>query len=132
MSSLTNAMEAHVVNHFLRNTAVTSPSAVYLALYPTDPGEDDSGIEASYTGYARQEVTFTAIDSTGKTQNSVPVIFADNEDQVSANVRFVGVVTEEIVGNGELLLHAPLGVEKELDTGEGLTFKTGGCAFTLD
>lgn len=42
-------------------TAVTPPSgsqSVYLALYVTSPGSGNTGTEVSYSGYARQEITF--------------------------------------------------------------------------
>jgi hypothetical protein len=34
--------------------------SLYVALYTTNPGEDDSGTEAVYTGYARQAVVRSA------------------------------------------------------------------------
>src|SRR5690625_6018536 len=61
MSSFSPYLEKAVLDHVLGTAAFTAPSAVYVALSSTDPGADGSSItEPTYTGYARQEATFSA------------------------------------------------------------------------
>lgn len=74
MSKISNYLENVIINHFLRNTATSSPSAVYLALYTTDPTDADTGTEVSGGSYARQAITFSA-PSNGSTSNSSTITF---------------------------------------------------------
>lgn len=58
--AMTTFMANALLNHVLRNTAYTSPSSVFLALFTSNPGEGGGGTEVSGGGYARQAVTFGA------------------------------------------------------------------------
>ena len=78
MSAFSNYLEGKIVDHFLRNTSVSSPTTVYLALFESDPGEDASGTETAYTGYARQASTWTVLDGAGETKNNASVSFPAN------------------------------------------------------
>jgi hypothetical protein len=60
MAQMTNYLENAVINHFFRNSAVTSPTTVFVALYTVAPGEAGGGTEVTGAGYARQAVTFAA------------------------------------------------------------------------
>jgi hypothetical protein len=55
MAGFTNAVSKSLIDSWV---AGITP---YVALYTTNPGEDGTGgVEANYTGYARQPVTFNA------------------------------------------------------------------------
>ncbi len=77
MSDLSNYAENAVGNHLFRNTSLTSPAAVYLALFTavTD-AEAGTGTEVSTSGtaYARQAITFGA-PANGVFTNSSTVTF---------------------------------------------------------
>jgi len=63
MSDLSNYAENAIGNHVLRNTSMTSPAAVYLAMFTAvSDSEAASGTEVSTSGtaYARQAITFGA------------------------------------------------------------------------
>jgi hypothetical protein len=49
-----------VLNHLFRNIAMPSPTTVFLALYTSNPNEDNSGTEVTGGAYARQEITYAA------------------------------------------------------------------------
>lgn len=54
-----NYLENGILN-VLRGVSFTAPAAVYLALFLSDPGEDgSSGMEISYSGYARMPINFS-------------------------------------------------------------------------
>jgi len=73
--ALTNYAENAVLDHTLGTNAMSSPSAIYLALFPDDPGDDMTGAtELSAGGYSRQQVTFDAA-SNGTASNSADVTF---------------------------------------------------------
>ena len=63
--SISNYLEAKILDHVLRNTAYTPASTVYLALHTTDPGEDGSGAEVTGGSgpYSRKSITFAAAQS---------------------------------------------------------------------
>lgn len=75
MSELTDYLEDALVNHVFRNSAYTSPTTVYLALFTAAPSDAGGGTEvAGGTGYARQAITFGA-PSGGASTNSNPMTF---------------------------------------------------------
>jgi len=58
--TLSNWYVDNVLNETYRNIAWTRPSAVYLALYTSNPTANDTGTEVSGGAYARKTVTFAA------------------------------------------------------------------------
>lgn len=76
MAEMTNAFENDVVNHFLRNAAVTSPSAVYLHAFSANPGESGAGTEVAGGSYAPQAITFGA-PSNGTASNTNTITFTN-------------------------------------------------------
>lgn len=76
MTMLSNYLETAWVNHVLRNTAYTSPgTSVYVALYTSDPAEDNSGTEVSGSNYSRVQVTAWDAPSSRATQNTNAITF---------------------------------------------------------
>jgi hypothetical protein len=67
-------LENAMINHVYRNTAYTPPTAVYAALYTTDPTDADTGTEVTGGSYARQAITFGA-PVNGVSSNTVEVVF---------------------------------------------------------
>lgn len=57
--SLSAYLENALLNHAFCGTPMTQPSALYLALYTTDPTSADVGTEVSGGSYARQAITGT-------------------------------------------------------------------------
>lgn len=55
----TNYFERMILNT-LCGVRAGAPSAVYVGLFLTNPGDAGSGTEVSYTGYARKRITFSA------------------------------------------------------------------------
>ena len=71
MSAASNYLENALGNAVLRNTAYSSPAAVYLALYTSSPAEDASGAEVTDAGsYARTAITFGAPSNGAFTQSA--------------------------------------------------------------
>lgn len=76
MSDFSNYAENAIANHLLRNTALTSPAAVYLALFTAvSDAEAGTGTEVTGGSYARVAITFGA-PSNGVVTNSAAVTFA--------------------------------------------------------
>lgn len=131
MSAFSNYLEERIVEHFLRNNTVASPTTIYLALFETDPGEDASGTETSYTSYARQTSTWTALDGSGQTKNVSSVTFpANGNASASATVTHAAIFDAATLGN--CLLYGPLASSKTLAVGDVLSFAANALTLTLD
>jgi len=121
-----NYLENAVVNHVLRNTPLTSPTTVYLALFTSDPGEAGSGTEVSGGSYARQSVAFAA-PSDGVVTNSGLVTFP-------AATAGWGTVTHvaifDALTSGNMLYYGPMSVSKLVSIGDVVTVAVGQLSVT--
>lgn len=127
MSAATNFLENALANHVLRNTAYTSPSAVYAALFTAAPGEAGGGTEVSGNAYARQAVTFGA-PSDGVCLNSALVTFP------TATGNW-GTITHwalfDASTNGNMLVYDDLTSSKTINTDDVFTFPIGNLSVSV-
>ena len=127
MSEISNYLENALINVTLRNTAYTTPTTVYLALYTSDPTDADTGTEVSGGDYARQSITMGA-PSNGVSVSSADISFP--QCTVSwGTVAFVGIRDASTAGN--LLYHSPLTVSKAIDVGDIFKVAAGSLSVTL-
>ena len=127
MSEISNYLENALINATLRNTAYTSPTTVYVALYTTDPTDADTGTEVSGNAYARQSVTFSA-PSNGATSNSAAVEFPQATGSWGT-VAYIGLLDASSGGN--LLYHTPLDASKTIATGDVFRIAIGSLTVTI-
>lgn len=113
MSSKSDYLEDKILDHVLRNTAYTSPTTVYVALYTADPSDAGGGTEVSGGSYARESVAFDAA-SGGVTQNTSLITYTTATaswgtitafgifDLGSAgNLLYWGQITDKLIDNGD-------------------------------
>lgn len=78
MSAMTNHFEQLILNT-MRGATATAPTAVYVALFLSDPTESGTaGTEADYSGYTRQALTLSTpviSGTTVSTQNTTQITF---------------------------------------------------------
>lgn len=127
MSELSNHLETALINATLRNTAYTSPAAVYAALFTTDPTDAGSGTEVSGGSYARTAITFGS-PSNGVTTNSADVTFPTCT-VAWGTVTHMGIYDASTSGN--LLYHTPLDASKTVDSGDIFKISSGNLSVTL-
>lgn len=127
MSEMSNYLENALINATLRNTAYTSPTTVYLALYTTDPTDADTGTECSGSGYARQAITFGA-PSNGVTTNSAVIEYAQAGNSWGT-ITHIGI--RDALTTGNLLYHSPLDASKTIATGDVFRVAIGSLSVTL-
>ena len=127
MSEISNYLENALINATLRNTAYTSPTTVYVALYTTDPTDADTGTEVSGNAYARQSVTFSA-PSDGATSNSAAVEFPQATGSWGT-VAYIGL--RDASSGGNLLYHPPLDASKTIATGDVFRIAIGSLTVTI-
>ena len=128
MSKISNYLENVIINHFLRNTPTSSPSAVYLALYTSDPTDADTGTEVSGGSYARQAITFSA-PSNGSTSNSSTITFPTATGNWGT-ITHMGIRDDSSGGN--LLFYGPLTTSKTITTGDQFIVNSGNLTVTID
>ena len=127
MSEMSNYLETALVNATLRNTAYTSPAAVYAALFTTDPTDAGSGTEVTGGSYARTAITFGS-PSNGVTTNSADVTFPTCT-VAWGTVTHMGIYDASTSGN--LLYHTPLDASKTVDSGDIFKISSGNLSVTL-
>lgn len=137
MSAMSNHTKKKLGEHLLRGVASTSPGETYLALFVSNPGDDGSGTEASYPGYARQTMgatasaAFSTIGIDGKTFNQNSITFPPNG--LSSNVVITHWALYDASGaGGNLLLHGPLDSTKTLEPTDVLSMPAGNLEVQFD
>jgi hypothetical protein len=127
MAEMSNYLENALINVTLRNTAYTTPTTVYLALYTTDPTDADTGTEVSGGSYARQSITFGA-PSNGVSTNSAAIEFPQATGSWGT-ITHVGI--RDALTTGNLLYHTPLDVSKTIASGDIFRVAIGSLSVTL-
>lgn len=127
MSAMSNYLENALVNATLRNTSYTSPAAVYVALFTTDPTDAGSGTEVSGGSYARQAATFGS-PSNGASTTSADISFPQATGSWGTVTHF-GVYDASSTGN--LLYHGALTASKTIETGDIFKIASGSLTITL-
>lgn len=126
--AMSNYLETAILNAVLRGIPYSTPPTVYVALYTTDPTDEDIGVEVSGEGYVRQPVTFGE-PSDGVVSNTEDILFP----VASANwgtITHVGIRDAETGGN--LLFHSALEMPKTIEIGDQLKIPAGQLVISLD
>ena len=125
---MSNYLENALGNAVLRGSAFTSPPAIYVGLFTTDPQDDNSGTEVSGGAYTRKTITFNA-PSNGVFTSSADVSF----DQATATW---GTITHlalfDQLSGGNQLFHTPLDISKLVETGDIFTIRAGQLTVTFE
>lgn len=117
-------LENKILDHTLRNTAFTSPTTVYLALFTSNPGESGSGSEVTGGSYARQTITFAAASggvsasSNSQTFTSLP----------TATITHLGIYDASSGGN--LLYYGAFSTSLTVSSGDNVTIDSGDITIT--
>ena len=127
----TNYFEQMILNVF-RGATAAAPSTVYLGLFLTSPGESGSaGQEVSYTGYARQPITFSApaaMETGIGIQNAADITFPASPSSAGSG-SYIGVFDSATDGN--CLLYGALEVEQDIEVQEAPVIVAGGAKWWL-
>lgn len=129
MAEMSDFLENALLNATLNGTTYTSPAAVYVGLFTSDPTDAGSGTEVSGGSYARKAVTFgTASGTSGSISNDAAVEF----DQATGDwglVAYIGI--HDALTTGNLLYHTALDSSKQIDTGDIFKIAIGSLTVTL-
>lgn len=127
MAAMSNYLENALINATLRNTSYSSPAAVYVALFTTDPTDAGTGTEVTGGSYARQAATFTS-PSNGSSTLAADVTFPTATGNWGTVTHF-GIYDASTSGN--LLYHGALNNSKNIQTGDILRIQVNNLTVTL-
>lgn len=128
--SFSDNAETLVLNWILDPlSSPTRPSATYLALFTSNPGETGSGTEVSTSGtaYARQSVSMTV---SGNTATNAAAVEFPTATALYGTVTHVAIYDAVTAGN--MIAYAALTTSKTIDTGDVLRVPAGDLDVTLD
>jgi len=128
MSELSDYLENAVLNLTLNGTAFTAISTPYLALFTADPTDAGTGAEATWTGYARQSMSFATASGTGGSISTDAAITFPATD-ASVTITHLGIMDAATAGN--LLYHTVLDTSKALSNTDVISFDSGNVTVTL-
>lgn len=128
MSELSDYLENAILNLTLNGTAFTAVATPYLALFTADPTDAGTGAEATWTGYARQSMSFATASGTGGSISTDAAITFPATD-ASVTITHFGIM--DAATNGNLLYHTPLDASKVLSSTDVISFDSGNITVTL-
>lgn len=121
----TNYFENAMLN-LMRGTSITAPASIYLALFVSNPGDTGTeGTEITYSGYARQAITFSAPATSGGgmvMENTALISFP--EASTSAGTVTYVAVYDSLTG-GNMWLYGQLDTPLTVQTGVSPVFRAG-------
>lgn len=121
MASLSTYLKNKLNDGILRNVAYTFPTTVYLALFTTDPTNDNTGTEVSGGSYVRLPITFSASVG-GSSSNTTDIIFS-TATIAWGNITHGGIF--DALSGGNLLFHSALSTPKLISIGDIFKILTG-------
>ena len=114
----------------LKGSSITAPANLYLGLFLSNPGDTGTaGTEVSYTGYARQPITFSAPAAvSGATSgmvlsNSAVITFPESTTSSSVTAQYIGVFDAATGGN--MYLYGQLDTPLVIQSGVSPVFRAG-------
>ncbi len=128
MSGFTDYLEDALLKHVFTNTAYTSPTTVYAALFTVAPSDTGGGTEVSGGAYARQSMAFSVSGTGTLATNSAAVVYPTATADYGTVVA-VGIFDASTSGN--LLAYANLTTSKTVSSGDVFRFNAGDVDITL-
>lgn len=142
--SKSNIQESAYLKLIFQNIAMANigdangiqPSAtsgsLYVALYTSDPSEDGSGTEATYTSYARQSVARSSVgwSVSGNQVNNAGIITFPVSTGNSNTITHFGILTD--LTSGDLVGSGALTSSLLVETGDTPKFNVGDITIIED
>jgi hypothetical protein len=125
--SFSNTYETNVLTWTFTTSSVTRPTAWYLGLFTTAPGEAGGGTEVSGGSYAREAVTFSVSGDTATNTAALEFAVATAD---WGTITHVAVFDASSGGNQ--IAYAALTTSKTIATGDVLRVPAGDLDITLD
>lgn len=125
--SFSNTYETIILNFAFNASSVTRPTAWYIGLFTSNPGEGQGGSEISGNGYVRKPATFTVSGNTGTNSNVIEFPAATG---TWGTISYIAVFDSQ--ASGTQIAYAGLSVSKTITAGDVLRIPAGDIDITLD
>jgi len=125
--SLTNTFETTTLTWLFTAGSATRPTAWYLGLFTSDPGESGAGTEVSGGGYAREAVTFTV---SGNTATNSGAIEWDAATASWGTVTHIAIM--DAASGGNMIASNALTASKTIGIDDIIRVPAGDLDITLD
>jgi hypothetical protein len=125
--SFSNTYETLVLQYTFTNASVTRPTAWYLGLFTSAPGEAGGGTEVSGGSYVREAVTFSV---TGDTATNTAAVEWPVATATWGTITHIAVYDASTGGNQ--IAYAALTNAKTIASGDVLRVPAGDLDITLD
>ncbi|MDX1449213.1 MAG: hypothetical protein R3246_09140 [Acidimicrobiia bacterium] len=128
MSAISNYLEDALLKLVFKSTAFSSPGTTHLALYSSNPADDDSGTEISGGSYARQSIPWGAYtNGTGSLTTNDDINFTNMPAVTVSHVAIFDAAT-----GGNMLWYGALTSSKSVNSGDTFAITSGNLTVTLD
>jgi len=128
MAEFSTYLENKLLDHVLNNTAYTSPTTTFVALFTDNPTDAGTGTEVTGGSYARQPLSVGA--ATGGVCTSDADVTFPQCTATWGTITHIGIY--DALTSGNLLMHTPLTTSKTIDVDDILKFSTGNLTVSLD
>jgi hypothetical protein len=125
--SFSNTYETNVLTWTFTTGAVTRPTAWYIGLFTSDPGEAQGGTEVSGGSYVREDVTFTVSGDTATNSAAIEWPVATANWGTITHIAVYDALT-----GGNQIAYAALTISKTISTGDVIRIPAGDLDVTLD
>ena len=125
--SFSNTYETLVLQYTFTNASVTRPTAWYLGLFTSAPGEAGGGTEVSGGSYVRKAVTFSV---TGDTATNTAAVEWPVATATWGTITHIAVY--DALSGGNQIAYAALTNSKTIAPGDVLRVPAGDLDITLD
>ena len=128
-----NYLETAIIN-LMRGTSLQAPTGLYVGLFLSDPTDTGTaGTEVSYTGYARQPITFQ-LDGTSSIQNSAQITFPEASASVGSPVTHIGIFDSltGTSGSTHMWLYGRLTTPITIQAHVSPVFRVGAIKWTMN
>jgi len=128
MAAASDYLELKLLDHSLGTTSFTAPGTVYVGLYTSSPGDDDSGTEVSGGSYARQSASFAS--ASGGSASTDATITFPAATATWGTITHISIHDASTAGN--LLYHGAVTTSKLIESGDTFQISSGNLTISLD
>ena len=125
--SLSDTFETRTLQWLFSATSVTRPSAWYVGLFTSNPGETSGGTEVSGGNYAREVITFTIGDDLATNSAAIEFNVASADWGAISHVAVFDALT-----GGNQIAYAAFATARTINNGDVLRFPAGEIDITIN
>lgn len=132
MSSFSAYLEDAIADWISGSAMPTAPTTTYLALYTSEPKDDDSGTEVTGGSYARQSISYGlpgSVTDTGTTMAINANIIFPTATGTWGSITHFGVF--DALSGGNLLFFGSFTVAKLIESGDTYSVASGDLSILI-